>query len=173
MIAQEIEDIPENNGAIFFAKSNDNGARFEKPVLLGNNTGFFGLPQVSAVGNNVYVTWRDATYGIIFKGSNDNGASFGNSINLSNNTGYSFDPKIAAFGNNVHVIWSESTFVANSIYTRASTDNGNTFGRIINLSNNATLTYSPDITLSATGKNSNGNNHVYAMGGEHNPNCGR
>jgi N,N-dimethylformamidase beta subunit-like, C-terminal len=157
------EHIPEDNGGIFFARSNDNGARFEKPVLLGNNTGFFGLPQISAVGSNVYVTWRDATYGIIFKGSNDNGASFGNSINLSNNTGYSFDPKIAAYGNNVHVIWSESTFVANSIYTRASTDNGNTFGRIINLSNNATLTYTPDITLSVTGKNTSSNNHVYAI----------
>jgi hypothetical protein len=157
------ESIPEDNGGIFFAKSNDNGARFEKPVLLGNNTGFFGLPQISAVGSNVYVTWRDATYGIIFKGSNDNGASFGNSINLSNNTGYSFDPKIAASGSNVHIIWSESTFVANSIYTRASTDNGNTFGRIINLSNNATLTYSPDITLSASRKSSNSNNHVYTI----------
>ena len=157
------EHIPEDNGRIFFARSNDNGASFEKPILLGNNTGFLGSPQISAVGSNVYLTWRDATYGIMFKGSNNNGADFGNSINLSNNTGYSFDPKIAASGSNIHIIWSESTFGANSIYTRASTDNGNTFGRIINLSNNATLTYSPDITLSASGKNSNSNNHVYAI----------
>ena len=60
------EHTPRNNGAIYFTRSTNNGASFEKVKNLGNNTGFNGFPQIVASGDNVYLAWHDATNGIVF-----------------------------------------------------------------------------------------------------------
>ena len=48
---------------IFFAASNNNGTSFGTPINLSNNTGDSAIPQIAAIGNNVYVTWIDDTPG--------------------------------------------------------------------------------------------------------------
>ena len=88
------EHTPGNNGAIFFARSTDNGTTFSSSKNLGNNTGFNGFPQIAVSGNNVFVVWHDATHGISFARSTDNGTTFSSSKNLGNNTGSNGFPQI-------------------------------------------------------------------------------
>ncbi|HEY7757250.1 MAG TPA: sialidase family protein, partial [Nitrososphaeraceae archaeon] len=126
------EQTPGNNGAVFFAKSNDNGASFETARNLGNNTGFNGLPQIAASGNNVYVVWHDATKGILFARSSDYGSSFETVKNLGNNTGFNGFPQIVASGNNVYVEWTNNFQEKyGQIYFTRSTDNGASFNNPI------------------------------------------
>ena len=104
------EHTPGNNGAIYFTRSSDSGASFEKVKNLGNNTGFNGYPQIVASDNNVYATWHDATNGIYFTRSSDSGASFGDIMNLSNYSGLAVDPQIAVSqNNNVYVVWTNNS----------------------------------------------------------------
>ena len=83
------------NSEIFFAASNDNGQTFNT-LNISNSAGSSAQPQIALSGNNVYVTWLDASPGNadIFVISNDR--PFGTPINLSNNPGFSTTPQIAA-----------------------------------------------------------------------------
>jgi hypothetical protein len=75
-------------------------------------------------------------------------------FNLSNNTGDSVYPSIAASGNNVYVVWQDDYFGQGVSYDKKnydillakSTDGGNSFGNITNLSNNIALSARPIIT---------------------------
>ena len=55
------EDETPGNRDVFFAASTNNGTSFATPINLSNNTGKSQLPQIAAIGNNVYVTWSDNT----------------------------------------------------------------------------------------------------------------
>jgi hypothetical protein len=166
------DDESPGNRDIFFAASNNSGTSFAPPINLSNNTGFSLSPQIAAIGNNVYVTWRDSTPGnrdIFFAASNNNGTSFGPPINLSNNPGNSFDVQIAAIGNNVYVVWQDNTPGANDIFFAASNNNGTNFGTPINLSNNTGDSFDPQIA--AVGNNvyvtweddTPGNNDIFVI----------
>src|SRR5437870_12977018 len=90
------ESTPENNGQIFFSKSNDGANTFRNPINLGNNTGFSGSPQIAVSKRNyVYVVWHNAGNGIEFRRSTDGGNTFDRAINLSNNIALSFLPQLA------------------------------------------------------------------------------
>ena len=125
---------------IFFAVSNNNGVSFGTPINISNSTGGSFLPQIAAVGNNVYVTWEDTTPGnrdIFFAASNNNGTSFSTPINLSNTPGGSEHPQIAASGSNVYVTWEDDLPAGDKdIFFAVSNNNGVSFGTPINLSNN-------------------------------------
>jgi hypothetical protein len=112
--------------------------------------GVVGEPKapMAASGENVYTTWwtnKSGNWEVMFRASNDNGATFGEKINLSNSTDAdSQNAEIAASGNSVFVSWWEtSTNPGNKTsesVLRISNDNGNTFGPILMLGNNGTLT---------------------------------
>jgi hypothetical protein len=144
------DDTP-GNPDIFFAVSNNNGTSFGTPINLSNNTGSSFNPQIAAIGNNVYVTWRDDTPAgsngdIFFAASNNNGTSFGPPINLSNNTDTSERQQIATAGNNVYVTWTDDTPAGSSdIFFAASNNNGTSFGPPINISNNTGGSFIPQI----------------------------
>ncbi|HJR84623.1 MAG TPA: sialidase family protein [Nitrososphaeraceae archaeon] len=124
------EYTPENNGMIYWTRSSDNGASFEKVKNLGNNTGFNGFPQLASSGNNVFATWHDATDGIVFLRSTDNGASFEKVKNLGNNTGFNGFPQVAATANNVYVAWTDNAQEKyGQIFFTRSTDNGESFAK--------------------------------------------
>ena len=147
------DDTPAGDRDIFFAASNNNGTSFGNPINLSNNTGFSVVPQIAAIGNNVYVTWHDDTpagnFDILFASSNNNGTSFGTPINLSNNAGNSVNQQIATSGNNVYVTWHDDTPAGNrDIFFVASNNNGTSFGTPINLSNNAGVSSFPQIATS-------------------------
>ena len=101
-------------------------------------------PMATSGDNNVYVVWwANKTGGnneVMFRTSNDGGATFANKINLSNTTGAeSEDPSIAASGKNVYVTWWERNQTANTPVMKISNDNGKTFGLLIKLASNGTI----------------------------------
>ena len=157
------EHTPGNNGGIFFTRSTDNGGTFSSIKNLGNNTGFNGFPQIAVSGNNVFVAWRDATHGIFFTRSTDNGGTFGNPVILYKvkNEGIGskvFGPRITAYprSDNVYVVWHSGdikqharvkALISDAQYIR-STDNGATFGNVVNLSNYSGSSVNPQIAVS-------------------------
>ena len=109
----------------------------------------------AASGNNRFVVWYDYTpgnYDIFFRRSTDNGANWQPTVNLSTNPGPSYVPQIAVSGANVYVVWSQQTTDGSlaDIYVRKSTDNGATWKSIVNISNNAGDSTSPQIAVSGS-----------------------
>jgi hypothetical protein len=103
---------------------------------------FNEAPIVTSDGN-VYVTWWSNKTGndeVMFRASNDNGLTFGDKINLSNTTtSESVDAMIDADGDTVAVTWWERNNTSNEPVLRISNDGGQTFGPLLQLSQNGTL----------------------------------
>ncbi len=157
------EYTPENNGMIYWTRSADNGASFEKVKNLGNNTGFNGFPQLAASGSNVFATWHDATDGIVFLRSTDNGASFEKVKNLGNNTGFNGFPQVAAAANNVYVAWTDNAQEKyGQIFFTRSTDNGESFGEPF-LVYKGQESYANTTALSPKLVAGSGDNNVYLL----------
>jgi hypothetical protein len=97
-------------------------------------------------GENVYVAWStnktaNNNEEIMFRASTDGGTTFSDKINLSNTTDSdSWRAEIAGEGDNVIVTWWETNQTSDTPVTRISTDNGATFGSLLMLGNNGTLT---------------------------------
>jgi hypothetical protein len=114
----------------------------EEPVASLHDIKHEALAPIATSGNHVYIAWWSNKSGndeILFRASSDNGQTYGPKINLSNSTERSVDAEIAAQGNNVYVTWWEevrnATKEIREPVVRASTDNGETFGPAIMLSN--------------------------------------
>jgi hypothetical protein len=126
---------------IFLSRSADGGGNFSKRSNLSIVVGNSLTPTIAVSGDNVFVSWRDFIIGsqaraeILYTKSHDNGNTFDKIINLSNSTGPSLYPQLIAFGNNVYLIWEDATPGNNDIFFVRSGDNGDTFDKIINLSN--------------------------------------
>jgi hypothetical protein len=109
--------------------------------------------QVAAWDNNVYMLWQDSVppgytnYDIFIKSSNDDGTTFGSPINLSDNSGFSEHPQIAAYDNNVHAIWADDTSGNREVLFTRSEDNGTSFDKIKNLSNNTSDSFNQEIAV--------------------------
>jgi hypothetical protein len=111
----------------------------------------------SQVGNNVYIVWwtnKSENWEVMFRASNDGGQTFGDKINLSNSSDTeSQNAEIVAAGNNVFVSWWETSPETGSSESvlRVSTDAGQTFGPMIMLGVNGTIsTATGNTTESAT-----------------------
>jgi hypothetical protein len=117
-------------------------------VWQENNPDSFG--ENSKYSDNINDNNRN--YDIYIKKSVDGGLTFSKEINLSNNPGFSEHPQIAISGNNVYVVWIDDTLSPSTstgtttttttvttknkeILFRKSIDGGNTFDKVINLSN--------------------------------------
>ncbi len=104
-------------------------------------------PMVAS-GDNLYIVWwtnKSGNWEVMFRASNDFGEIIGDKINLSNSTDAdSQNAEIVAQDDNVYVSWWEtSTNPANKTsesVLRMSNNNGQTFGPILMLGNNGTLT---------------------------------
>jgi hypothetical protein len=106
-------------------------------------------------GNNVYVVWwtnRSGNWEVMFRASNDGGQTFGDKMNLSNSPDtQSQTAEILAVGNStVYVTWWELNENVhphtNESVLRVSTDAGQTFGPVINLGTNGTISSSGNAT---------------------------
>ena len=114
---------------------------------------------VSEDGNNVYIVWwtnKSENWEVMFRASNDGGATFGDKINLSNSSGAeSQNAEIVAAGeNNVYVTWWETNPETGSSESvlRTSTDAGRTFGPLIMLGTNGTITTGANTTATDGGE---------------------
>jgi hypothetical protein len=102
------------------------------------------MAPVAISGNNVYVVWwtNDTTGNneVIFRASNDGGQTFGDKINLSNTTNAnSTRAEIESGANSVVVTWWETNQTDDTPVMRLSSDNGATFGPLLQLGTNATI----------------------------------
>jgi hypothetical protein len=105
-------------------------------------------PKAPAVisGENVYIVWWtdrgtvNANGEVMFRASNDGGETFSDKINLSNTTTVdSVDAEIAAEGANVIVTWWERNQTSDIPVARISEDAGETFGPMLRLGTNGTI----------------------------------
>jgi uncharacterized protein (UPF0333 family) len=98
---------------------------------------------IAISGDNIYIAWWANKTGndeIMFRASTDNGATFADKINISNTTDTeSQDVEIATEGDNVVVTWWERNQTAEEPVARVSTDNGDTFGQLLKLATNGTI----------------------------------
>jgi hypothetical protein len=129
--------------------------------VFGQDLGLATEPKapmaVSEDGNNVYIVWwtnKSENWEVMFRASNDGGQTFGDAINLSNSTdAESQNAEIVAAGeNNVYVTWWETspmTGTSESVL-RVSTDAGQTFGPVLMLGTNGTITTTGNTTTTTT-----------------------
>jgi hypothetical protein len=78
---------PNGNGEVMFKASTDGGKTFGNKTNLSNTPNVDSInAEISAAGNNVYVTWWERNQTMnepMMKVSNDNGKTFGPTIMLS------------------------------------------------------------------------------------------
>jgi hypothetical protein len=127
-------------------KTPESGLVFSDVTNITNNPTDSVYAQIVAKDNNVYMIWQESVtqnsneknYDIFFKKSDDNGNTFSKPIDLSNNPGFSEHPQIAVSKNGVFIVWADNTNSNNTeIMFTKSEDNGTTFSKVINLSNNS------------------------------------
>jgi hypothetical protein len=144
---------------IMLIRSTNSGANFASAEKLSDSTGEASDPRIAVSESDVYVVWEESTTEtgngeIKFARSSDGGASFTSTSNLSSNNGISFDPRIAVSGNNVYVVWEDTTTTtaegSSDIFLARSTNNGATFGKVQNLSNNPVESFNPYIAASGS-----------------------
>ena len=94
-------------------------------------------------GDNVYVAWWTNKTGndeVMFRASIDKGQTFGEKIDLSNTPNSdSTRVGIESDANSVVATWGETNQTADIPVMKISTDNGKTFGPMLNLSSNGTI----------------------------------
>ena len=95
-------------------------------------------------GDNIYIAWWTNNTAnnneVMFRASTDGGATFGDRINLSNTTDSdSWRVEIAGEGENVVVSWWETNQTSDTPVARISTDAGETFGPVLRLGMNGTI----------------------------------
>src|SRR5918997_7007051 len=105
-------------------------------------------------GDNIYIAWwtnntENGNEEVMFRASNDAGQTFGDKINLSNTTdAESWRVEIAAEGADVLVTWWETNQTSDTPVARISTDGRETFGPVLRLATNGTI--SSDETTAET-----------------------
>ncbi len=153
------DDFTPGTDTTMVTRSTNGGDSFGIPLSL-SSTGPSTLPQIVASGSNVYVVWQDAsgTKDIWYSRSTDYGATYnggtpGPATNISSNSGNSVLPQISVSGNNVHIIWRDDSSGSTKInvYTKASTDNGATFGTLNILSTTGTNPNADSPQIAASG----------------------
>jgi glutaredoxin len=72
---------------------------------------------------------------------------FGRQFDISSNNGTSELPQIAVQGNNIYVVWQDNTPGNYDIFFTHSSDNGNSFAPVLNLSNNSGTSELPQIAV--------------------------
>jgi hypothetical protein len=109
-------------------------------------------------GDNVYVVWwsnRTGQSEVMFRASTDGGRIFEDKMNLSNSPDtQSRTAEILAVGDSVFVTWLELNENVhphtNESVLRVSTDAGQTFGPVINVGTNGTITTTSGNSTTAT-----------------------
>jgi hypothetical protein len=96
-------------------------------------------------GDNIYIAWwtnntENGNEEVMFRASTDGGATFGDRVNLSNTTDAdSWRVEIAGEGDTVVVSWWETNQTSDIPVARVSTDAGETFGPVLMLGANGTI----------------------------------
>jgi hypothetical protein len=109
-------------------------------------------------GDNIYVAWwtnntENGNEEVMFRASNDAGQTFSDKIKLSNSSeADSWRVELAAEGAYVAVTWWETNQTSDAPVARLSTDGGQTFGPVLRLATNGTISSINDETTTAAGE---------------------
>ena len=141
------------NYEIFYKRSTDAGVSWGADVRLTNNAGDSQYPSVSVTGSVVHVAWqdsRDGNFEIYYKRSTDGGVSWGSDIRLTNASFESWNPSVAVSGAAVNIVWQERRDGNDEIYTKRSTDGGNSWEADTRLTNNSDVSALPSVIISGS-----------------------
>lgn len=108
-IVWEDDEGNSGNSDIFFIRSSDGGNTFTSKRNLSKDPSGSGSPQLSVLGDNVYVAWTGTSpdnTDIFLALSENNGNSFSEPENLSNDPDISFNPVISVNGTHIFVDWT-------------------------------------------------------------------
>lgn len=132
------EDVGAGIGHLEFEKSPELAElRIEESIIAERKA----PPAIT--GDNIYVSWWTNTTGndeVMFRASTDSGQTFRDDINLSNTTDAdSTRVEIDSDADSVVVTWWETNETDDTPVMRISNDNGETFGPLLRLATNGTL----------------------------------
>jgi hypothetical protein len=155
-VAWNVEDLPNTRSGVYFISSTDNGRTFGNISKLNMAEKDFGEPQIASSGNQIYVIWggsdTNKLSSISFIKSDDNGRTFSDLRKINETEhGRLNEPSnveiIADQNDRVFIAWQDriDTSDKDEIFFASSTDRGETFNGVTNLSNNADISECPSI----------------------------
>jgi hypothetical protein len=136
--------------------STESQAQWEPDVRLTNDpdvswTSLYNARCIAASGNVVHVVWyetRDGNREIYYKRSVDGGVNWGTDTRMTNANGDSWYPSISLSGLFVHVVWMDTRDGNTEVYYKRSTDEGVSWEADVRLTNNASPSAYPSISVS-------------------------
>ena len=128
----------------------------EGSTLILSNTTFDSInPQFSVSRNRIHASWisdvNSQNSEVMFKKLDKDSKSFTNPMNISDSSGISNIIKLTNSENNVYITWENKQAGLWELLFRKSQDNGEKFGKVINLSKTTGSVHLHD--LLAAGKN--------------------
>ena len=155
-VAWNVEDQPNTKSGVYFISSSDNGVTFGNSSKLNMEDKDFGETQVASSGNQVYVIWggsdTNKLTSLSLIKSEDNGRTFSDIKKISKTEhGRLNEPSnveiIADQNNRVFIAWQDrmNTSDKDEIFFASSTDRGESFSGVTNVSNNADISECPSI----------------------------
>ena len=138
---------------IYYKRSLNGGLSWGADTRITNNAGDSYKASVAVSDTTVHVAWEDLRNGtseIFYKKSNDNGVMWSNDVKLSNSVSDCYSPCISANGPIAFVGWDDNRTSGTEIYTRRSTNNGDTWSPEFNMSNTLLTSYNVNHVFSGT-----------------------
>jgi Domain of unknown function (DUF4214) len=128
---------------------------FSGDLRVSNVSGLSLNPRVAAANGNLHLVWQEAVnggqpYAIFYARSTNNGTTWEGARQVSSGAS-AFWPEVAVSGSTVNVFWSTDP-TAGDVFQVRSTDNGTSFGGVVNLTNSPSL-YSRTPRAVAQGNN--------------------
>ena len=133
-----IVDVSTGDEELILMWSDDYGESFKFKNLSNSPNKVSWNSRIKVSEPYVFVTWNEQVRNqseIFFSKSSDYGKTFGKPVNISNSPLKTVDSAIGVFENNVYIVWNDMTKGSTDIFFAKSTDNGEAFGKPINLSN--------------------------------------
>lgn len=135
------------NFEIYYKRSTDAGVTWGPDTRLTYDPAYSWYQSLALTNQNLHVVWResrDGNWDVFYKRSTDEGLTWGPDTNLTNAAGSSETPCITASGTMLHVLWFDNRDGgAYEIYYKRSTDEGQTWGPDIRLTNDPGVSFGP------------------------------
>lgn len=167
-----------DGGCRIETKRSSNGFdSFTDGAIASKDLGFAIRPSLSAPGNGVVqvamtvaLSDQDNRFEIFAANSVNDGITFSSPKNISNSVQTSNDASVLAINQQVYVAWRDLSSGNPDIYLAKSSDQGNTFSPVINITSDNTISLLPTLTSDAANRvylfyqdELNGNDDAYFL----------
>ena len=143
-------DDRDGNEEIYYKRSTDNGQTWGKDTRLTQESHESWSPSIAVSGDNIHIIWYDRRDGsVYYKRSLNNGETWTADQRLPDTSHSSWTSSIAVSENNIHVVWQDKFDVwEGKIYYKRSTNNGETWGEDVRLTNETNRSVYPSVAVS-------------------------